>query len=213
MRYPDYMTPKLHTRTYLPAAVLAVLSFPANPACADRRTIGDFPPYVGPGSVLKNFSSPTPPDSAENNVKPIDKGDFGPAPLLESPDLDKSAQMQMRWDEWHKQLANTVYERFNAAATQLFKHSPAISCQISYMVASDGRIGNVRILQPSANPIFNTVLVNIIRSMQGNPVLAFPSGSHRKFVEKTGTFTWNHSLGVDCQPERPAHIGPPEVSK
>jgi FtsZ-interacting cell division protein ZipA len=28
--------------------------------------------------------------------------------------------------------------------------------------------------------------------MNGNPVLQFPPGSRRQYVEKTGTFTWNY---------------------
>ncbi len=43
------------------------------------------------------------------------------------------------------------------------------------MVAKDGRIGNVRVLQPSPNPIFNSMLVGLVKAIHGNPVLEFHS--------------------------------------
>ncbi len=117
------------------------------------------------------------------------------------------------WDEWHSAVANLIYRRFNTAAGATFTHSPSLTAQVSYMVASDGRIGNVRVLQPSENPVFNSMLVNVIKSIQGSHELEFPPGSQRQFVEKTGTFKWNYPGGCDTQPERPPNIGPAHVAK
>jgi hypothetical protein len=110
-------------------------------------------------------------------------------------DPDKSQAMMLLWDAWHKRVAETIYTRFNSSAQMFFKHSPPLACQVSYMVARDGRIGNVRVLQPSNNPIYNTMLLTVIKSMAGNPVLEYPPNSKRQFVEKSGTFTWNYSGG------------------
>jgi hypothetical protein len=107
-------------------------------------------------------------------------------------DPDGSAEMQLLWDAWHKRVAESIFARFNSLAQMAFKHSPPLACQVSYMVARDGRVGNVQVLQKSSNPIFNTMLLGVINSMNGNPVLEYPPNSRRQFVEKTGTFTWNY---------------------
>jgi len=106
---------------------------------------------------------------------------------------DNSAQMKLLWDAWHKRVAETIYTRFNQSAQMFFKRSQPLSCQVSYMVARDGRVGQVRVLQPSSNPIYDTMLVTVIKSIQHNPVLEYPPNSKRQFVEKSGTFTWNYS--------------------
>ncbi|CAN5488828.1 hypothetical protein BH11CYA1_BH11CYA1_22990 [soil metagenome] len=103
-----------------------------------------------------------------------------------------SAEMQLLWDAWHKRVAEAIFTRFNSLAQMAFKHSPPLACQVSYMVARDGRVGNVQVLQKSSNPIFNTMLLGVINSMNNNPVLEYPPNSRRQFVEKTGTFTWNY---------------------
>ncbi|MBS2006872.1 MAG: TonB C-terminal domain-containing protein [Cyanobacteria bacterium SZAS TMP-1] len=122
-----------------------------------------------------------------NNNAPFQQGTTTPG------DSDKSAQMKLLWDAWHKRVAETIYTRFNQSAQMFFKRSQPLSCQVSYMVARDGRIGNVRVLQASANPIYDTMLVTVIKSIQHNPVLEYPPNSKRQFVEKSGTFTWNYS--------------------
>lgn len=107
-------------------------------------------------------------------------------------DPDKSREMQLLWDAWHKRVAENIYQRFNSAANIAFKNSPPLACQVSYAVSYDGQIGNVKVLQKSTSPIFNAMLLGVITSMQGNPVLQFPPNSRRQMVEKSGTFTWNY---------------------
>lgn len=107
-------------------------------------------------------------------------------------DPDQTVEMQLAWDAWHKRVAEAIYMRFNKAANASFHNSPPLACQVAYAVAYDGRIGNVRILQQSTSPIYNAMLLGIVTSIQGDPVLQFPPGSKRKMVEKTGTFTWNY---------------------
>jgi len=105
---------------------------------------------------------------------------------------DSSAEMQLLWDAWHKRVAEAIYVRFNSLAQMAFKSSPPLACQISYAVSRDGRIGNVKILQQSPNPMYNAMLIGVVNSMTSNPLLQFPPNSQRHFVEKTGTFTWNY---------------------
>ena len=105
---------------------------------------------------------------------------------------DSSAEMQLLWDAWHKRVAETIFTRFNSLAQMAFKHSPPLACEVSYAVSRDGQIGNVAVLQKSSSPMFNAMLLGVVKSMNGNPVLQFPPGSRRQYVEKTGTFTWNY---------------------
>ncbi|MBN8662578.1 MAG: hypothetical protein J0M35_19575 [Candidatus Obscuribacter phosphatis] len=107
-------------------------------------------------------------------------------------EVDNSAEMQLLWDAWHKRVAESIYVKFNTLAQMAFKTSPPLLCQVGYCVARDGRIGNVRVLQKSPNPMYNAMLIGVINSMTNNPVLQFPPNSKRQFVEKTGTFTWNY---------------------
>lgn len=107
-------------------------------------------------------------------------------------DPDKSAEMKLLWDAWHKRVAESIFTRFNGLAQFAFAHSPPLLCQVSYVVARDGRIGNVRLLQKSSSVQYNAMLVGVVSSMNNNPVLEFPPNSKRQFVEKTGTFTWNY---------------------
>ncbi len=173
-----------------------------------------------PGSMdVEKLRAPAPPKKPyKANIEDQGQGDFrgqqmmptmeqppnNPPPQRQPPmqssaqqqqqsnDPDGSAAMQLLWDAWHKRVAETIYVRFNSLAQMAFKHSQPLACQVSYMVARDGRVGNVQLLQKSNNPIFNTMLLGVINSMNGNPVLEYPPNSRRQFVEKTGTFTWNY---------------------
>ncbi|MBU6451585.1 MAG: TonB C-terminal domain-containing protein [Cyanobacteria bacterium REEB67] len=140
-------------------------------------------------SPLMENSAPPPTQMEGNQGAPMQGNAVTPV----NNDPDKSQAMMLLWDAWHKRVAETIYTRFNSSAQMFFKHSPPLACQVSYMVARDGRIGNVRVLQPSNNPIYNTMLLTVIKSMAGNPVLEYPPNSKRQFVEKSGTFTWNYS--------------------
>jgi hypothetical protein len=94
------------------------------------------------------------------------------------------------WSAWHKTLDLAVKCRFDLLAQKFFKHS-TISAGIAYTVTSDGHIVNAHLIQPSANAIFNTMLLTVVNSMGGDSVLQFPDGSTEKQVEKTSTFNSN----------------------
>jgi TonB C terminal len=120
--------------------------------------------------------------------------------------------MQKLWAAWHNRVEEVVYMRFKTSAQIFFKTSPSLDCQVSYMVARDGLIGNVRISKPSNNAIFNTMVLGVIKSVAHNPVLEFPPNSERQFVEKTATFTWEPSKSgfLLIAPPNP---GPPRLTK
>ena len=128
-----------------------------------------------------------PPQQATNQFVPAQQGN------LNDPDAANPA-MQLAWDAWHKRVAQEIYMRFNALAQRAFQRSKPLACQVAYTVTKDGQITNIRILRKSSNLIFNSMMFMVLKSMNGNPVLCFPPGSSRSFVEKGGTFSWNYGV-------------------
>jgi hypothetical protein len=131
-------------------------------------------------------------------INPV--GDFGVEPLrYREPgegagDSDSSVETKRLWDDWHKRVSLWISVRFNKEAQNSFKGSSALHCRLGYMVARDGRVGNIRVLESSGNPLYDTMLVSIIKSLAHDPVLSFPPNSRREFVEKSGTFDWKEKL-------------------
>ncbi len=101
------------TKAYAPAAALAVLYCGAGPASADKLGVGNFdPPSMYQRQLPGALPRPTLCIPQEPEVKPLDEGDFEPTAL---PDIagspDTSAEMQKRWDSWHKRVADEIYVR------------------------------------------------------------------------------------------------------
>jgi len=112
-----------------------------------------------------------------------------------SNDPDENPDMQLLWDAWHQRVANAIYERFSSMAQTAFKYSRPLGAYVSYVVTRDGRITNVQIQQKSSNIMFNTMLLMVVNSLNGQTqLLAFPPGSHRNTVEKGGMFTQNYGI-------------------
>jgi hypothetical protein len=216
------MQTKFATPFYLLSALLAFLCVAGHPAMAESGDLPTEQAAAEPGTMNLRQGQLQVGDFGPDGVISYPTHGPGPgsvnhtalgAPVFIWPVFPETIAMLRLWDAWHKRVADVIYERFDASAKRLFKHSPPLDCQISYMVAKDGRIGNVRVLRPSSNVIFNSMLVRMIRSMAGDPVLKFPPKSKRLFVEKTAAFTWNHPDGCDFPPFPPPNIGPPSMSK
>lgn len=108
-------------------------------------------------------------------------------------DPDNSPDMQLAWDMWHKRVAEAIYTRFNFLAKLGFKHSPPLLCKVSYVVSRDGHIQNIQVTQKSTNVLFNVIVFQTVKSLDGDlNLLQFPQGSRRMFVPKVGTFTQNY---------------------
>lgn len=105
--------------------------------------------------------------------------------LDQDPDTSNE-RLLLSWDEWHKRVAEAIFIRFDAYAQKAFTRP--LSCQAAYTVTRDRQITNVRLLQKSPNTVFNSMLLLVLKSMNGNPILDYPAGSQRLSVEKTGTF-------------------------
>lgn len=106
-------------------------------------------------------------------------------------DPDNSEDMQLAWDIWHRRVAEAIFIKVSTLAGVALKRSQPLVAQVSYAVARDGRVGNIRLNQRSSNPIYNAMIVTAIQSMQGSPLLQYPQGSRRMMVEKQGTFQHN----------------------
>lgn len=103
-------------------------------------------------------------------------------------DPDNSQHMQVQWEMWHRRVEESISVRFNGVAQRAFTQSRPIDCEVAYTVTRDKRIVNVRLLRKSNNIVYNSMLLMVLKSMNGNPLLEFPPGSKREVVEKTGVF-------------------------
>lgn len=108
-------------------------------------------------------------------------------------DPDNSPDMQLAWDIWHHRVAEAIYSRFNFLAKLAFRHSPPLLCQVSYVVTRDGHIQNIQVQQKSSNVLFNVIVFQTVKSLDGDMnLLQYPQGSRRTMVPKVGTFTQNY---------------------
>jgi hypothetical protein len=143
---------------------------------------GDF---IGQQGVpTQAYAPPMQPQSIPQNMLP-------PMNSQVSMDPDNSQHMQLQWDLWHRRVAEAIFVRFDALAQRGFANSRPISCEASYVVTSNGKITNVRLLHTSDNILFNMMLMGVLKGMDGNPILQFPPGTRRQLVSKTGTFSRN----------------------
>lgn len=110
----------------------------------------------------------------------------------ETGDPDQSASMKLLWDTWHHRLAETIYFRFSKLSKLGFNNSMPLSCSASYVVTRDGRITNLKLLSKSPNFLYNTMVMEVLQSLNRDPVLSFPPGSRRMMVDKSGTFSNNY---------------------
>jgi hypothetical protein len=125
----------------------------------------------------------------------VDQGGQPQQPAFNPNDPDSSPDMQVAWDIWHKRVAEQVYVRFTKLSNAAFGRSRPLLASASYVVTRTGQVKDVRLLQKSWNPIFNTLVMGVINSLNGDlSVLAFPPGSRRVAVEKSGTFTQNYGM-------------------
>lgn len=172
------------------------VSAPSNMYKMDTRK----PPLQG----NVNDQGKRPMQNMQPRVNPFE-GDSEPMPVMQQPpppplqqrqhsqDPDSSPEMQVAWDLWHRRVAEAIYTRFNFLAKLGFRHSPPLLCQVAYVVSRDGQIQNIQVQQKSTNVLFNVIVYQTVKSLNGDiNLLQFPQGSRRMFVPKVGTFTQNY---------------------
>lgn len=107
-------------------------------------------------------------------------------------DPDSSHEMQLAWDEWHRRVAEAIFNQIQSLAGTFLKRTGPLICVINYNVTRDGRVLNVKMQQNSPNLFYNAMVYKTVVGMSGNPVLAFPQGSRRMMVDKVSTFGHNN---------------------
>ncbi|HEY9776038.1 MAG TPA: hypothetical protein V6C81_19905 [Planktothrix sp.] len=98
------------------------------------------------------------------------------------------------WDTWHRRVAAAIYSNYNFLKTRAgygMRRTP-LQCNVSYVVTCQGQIINVQIIGPSMDPVYNTLCMGAINTLSGNfPVLQFPQGTRRQYIEMPATFSEN----------------------
>ena len=157
-------------------------------------------------TVLAKPSSAAPTDLQK---APVEKGEL---PLDEVPSLERlipppksqrseqnqiakeqaDQAMRLAWDQWHHRVAEEIYIKwiFPACRTTCISEKLVLTCVVTYKVTKDRRVTNIRIIEPSQNPAFDSIVVRSVESMNGSEVLKFPEGSMRESVDKISKFGW-----------------------
>jgi len=182
------------TPLHLLPALFALLYVTAGPAASEPDTVNLKKGPVQIGDFELNLNQPTPFNSY--NSPPVDHGNMNNEWVQVDPTDAAAVAMQKLWDAWHKRVSQAIDQRFNKLAQMLFKHGPSLVCRVSYTVTKDGRIDDVRVLQPSPNATYNSMVVAVITSMHGSQYLKFPPTSKRQSMEKTDTFSWQDKCGI-----------------
>lgn len=86
-----------------------------------------------------------------------------------------SKVLTLAWEAWHKQLCAEIYARWQDVAMVRGRATMKVTVTRDHHVTA-------QITDPSGKPAFDSILLRVIASMDGNPGLTFPSGSQRKEV-------------------------------
>jgi hypothetical protein len=105
-------------------------------------------------------------------------------------------EANLGWDEWHRRVAENIYQRWIGFNNPAFKNVPdPLLAKVSYTVSKDGQIQDVIFTQKSTNVMFNALILQVIKSFSGDKdMLRFPDGSRRVAIENFGTFSQNLHL-------------------
>jgi len=189
------------TRDYAPAAAPSRTDYMNDPF--DTSSSAAAP--VDPGSFNNMQAAPPPqvnmavqqPRSQPQEERPH------PPPQLKKQanpkDVDETPQMQIAWNEWHSRVAGAIFQRYSMLSNFAFSHSRrTLTACVSYVVTRDGQIMNARLVEPSVNPLYNLLVVQVIKSLNGDlTVLQFPQGSRRQTMDKASTFIQDNEAGFN----------------
>lgn len=168
----------------------------AEPPKPPKRPFGLNADQSGNGpmqSMMPQPAATNPFEGEGDNLPPMPMQQQPPPQRVMNNDPDQSPEMQLAWDAWHRRVAEAIYARFNFLAKVAFRRSPPLLCRVSYVVTRDGQIQNIQVQEKAANVLFNVIVFQTVKSLNGDiQLLQFPAGSRRMFVPKNGTFTQNY---------------------
>jgi hypothetical protein len=141
-----------------------------------------------------NFQTQQAQPQNQPQQQPMQQGNAQTSGDPNDPDGNSQA-LQLAWDTWHHNVAQAVYQRYTNFSNMAFSHSPPMSVSVSYTVTRDCQVQNIMLTQKSPNFLFNTLILTVIKSLNGDSaLLTFPQGSRRMSVEKSGTFSVNNGI-------------------
>ncbi len=86
-----------------------------------------------------------------------------------------SKQLTLAWEAWHKQLSSEIYARWQEVAMIRGRASMRVTVTRDHHVIA-------QLTSPSGNHRFDSTLLDVVNSLDGNPGLNFPTGSQRPQV-------------------------------
>jgi hypothetical protein len=138
--------------------------------------------------------APAPPLRSSQSIRRVI-----PRPRIDDEETGKNLGLKVAWDEWHRLVSSQINQRFTNMASS-FKYGKALMVRASYTIGRDHNIVDEHLIQASPNKLFNAMVLTVIHSLNGNELLAFPSQSSRKYVEKTAEFSINTAPRGDFGP-------------
>lgn len=126
-----------------------------NKACKDRPPFKDF-------LVVRNIT------------------DVQPAP-------DPDEGYGQAWKKWADELDGKIFDVVLATAVHdgIQKVDISQKCKVCFSVTNQAEVKNVRLVQSSRNKAFDQIVMDVIRTKNGNQTLLFPKFSQRTSITKT----------------------------
>jgi hypothetical protein len=110
---------------------------------------------------------------------------------------DPDAHMTLEWEAWHRRVAEAIFQRWKPFVDVAFKDSHPRLARVDYLVTRDGQIQDVKLMVKSNNPMYDALIVQVVKSFNGErAILQFPAGSRRGSIEKFGDFSQNQHTGM-----------------
>jgi hypothetical protein len=86
-----------------------------------------------------------------------------------------SKQLTLAWEAWHKQLSSEIYARWQEVALIRGRATMRVTVTRDHHVIA-------QLTSPSGNRRFDSTLLDVVNSLDGNAGLSFPTGSQRPQV-------------------------------
>jgi hypothetical protein len=122
------------------------------------------------------FAQPLNPRTAPLQSGVVDDNAFAQPPKNFDIGAERSSrEMVLAWERWHKQLSEAIYTRWQRIARDPGKATLRVT------ITNDRHI-MATILRSDGGPEFDSVIMEAIESLDGNPGLTFPAKSERRQV-------------------------------
>lgn len=109
------------------------------------------------------------------------------------------------WQSWHKAIEHEINVRLEQVKERIKADDKLLVCEISCNVTQDGKIVNLRVeggcppepfhsrISPDCPlPAFEQLALQKMSSLEGSPLLKFPSGATVTDVNVSGRFSQNY---------------------